>query len=161
MQRGPKPHPTFLKIVRGNPGKRDLNHAEPKPRRVIPDPPEELSEDAKKEWVRVVPELDRLGMLTTIDRTALSAYCQAFGRWMQAERKLAQMAARDPVFDGMLIRTTNRNFIQNPMVGIANKAMADVMRYCVEFGMTPSARSRITATPRATEEDSTEEFFAS
>ena len=159
MQRGPKPQPTHLKLVRGNPGKRELNQAEPKPRRAIPDPPDELNGDAKREWIRVVPELDRLGMLTTIDRTALSAYCQAFGRWMQAERKLAQMAAREPVFEGMLIKTTNGNMIQNPIVGIANKAMADVMRYCVEFGMTPSARSRIAATPRAAEEDEASQFF--
>jgi len=29
--RGPKPTPTHLKLVTGNPGKRRLNQAEPKP----------------------------------------------------------------------------------------------------------------------------------
>jgi len=30
-----------------------------------------------------------------------------------------------------------------PMLGIANKARADMVKYAVEFGMTASSRSRI------------------
>jgi P27 family predicted phage terminase small subunit len=44
---------------------------------------------------------------------------------------------------GLMIRTTNGNAVQNPLIGVANKAMADMVRYAAEFGMTPSARSRI------------------
>ena len=46
---------------------------------------------------------------------------------------------------GLIIRTQGGNAIQNPLVGTANKAMADMMRYAAEFGMTPSARTRIWA----------------
>jgi len=42
-----------------------------------------------------------------------------------------------------MIKTTNGNAIQNPLVGMANRAMADMVRYATEFGMTPSSRSRI------------------
>lgn len=137
--------PTHLKVVRGNPGKRPLNDREPVPERVLPDPPPELSEDGLAEWTRVVGELHRTGILSEIDRGALAAYCQAYGRWAQAERAIAKMAEKDPLTSGMMIRTTNGNAIQNPLVGIANKAMSDLVRYAAEFGMTPSARSRIHA----------------
>ena len=57
------------------------------------------------------------------------------------------MAAKDELNAALMIKTTSGNAIQNPLVGIANKAKADMVRYAAEFGMTPSARSRVTATP--------------
>ena len=53
------------------------------------------------------------------------------------------MAERDQLTGGLTIKTTNGNAIQNPLVGMANRAMADMVRYATEFGMTPSSRSRI------------------
>ena len=143
--RGRRPAPTHLKLVTGNPGKRRLNPAEPRPASGLPQPPAELSDDGKTEWRRVAGRLHALGLLTGIDRAALAAYCQAWGRWRQAERALAQMAALDPVTGALMIKTKEGNAIQNPLVGVANKAMADMVRYAGEFGMTPSARSRVQA----------------
>jgi P27 family predicted phage terminase small subunit len=107
----------------------------------------------------VSAELHGLGLLTGVDRAALAAYAQAYGRWAAAERALAKMAAADTVTGGLLIKTTNGNAIQNPLVGISNKASAAMVRYAAEFGMTPSARSRIEATPQQREKDPTTEFF--
>ncbi|MGC2782128.1 MAG: phage terminase small subunit P27 family [Bradyrhizobium sp.] len=143
--RGRRPTPTHLKLVRGNPGKRRLNDAEPAPQRVMPSPPPELCADARLEWERVAGELHRIGVLSGIDRGALAAYCQAYGRWVVAERAIAKMAERDHLTEGLMIKTTNGNAVQNPLVGTANKAMADLVRYAAEFGMTPSARSRISS----------------
>lgn len=86
-------------------------------------------------------------MLTRVDRAALAAYCQAYGRWVEAEQALARMAERDPLTHGLMIKTSNGNAIQNPLVGTANRAMLDMMRCAVEFGMTPSSRTRIEADP--------------
>lgn len=146
--RGRKPQPTHLKLVTGNPGKRRLNPAEPRPAAPgLPAPPAELSDDARLEWRRVAGRLRALGLMTAIDRAALAAYCQAWGRWRMAERALAKMAALDETTGALMIKTKDGNAIQNPIVGIANKAMADMVRYAAEFGMTPSARSRIQAGP--------------
>ncbi len=56
------------------------------------------------------------------DRASLAAYCQAYGRWATAERAIAEMGKRD------------------------------LVRYAAEFGMTPSARSRIIAAPPGDQE---------
>ena len=141
--RGRKPKPTYLKLLNGNPGKRPLNEREPQPAREIPHAPAELSAEARVEWDRIAAELSRLGTLTVVDRAALAAYCQAYGRWIAAERGIAQMAERDQLTAGLMIKTTNGNAVQNPLVGMANRAMADMVRYASEFGMTPSSRSRI------------------
>lgn len=142
--RGPKPTPMHLALVRGRPERKM-----PKPDKVIqppldePTPPVHLSDEAKVEWGRLVAILMQLKLMSQIDRAALAAYCQAYGRWVQAERSLAAMAEKDMLTRGLMIKTTGGNLIQNPLVGTANKAMADMMRYAAEFGMTPSARTRL------------------
>lgn len=80
-------------------------------------------------------ELLRLGILTTIDRAALVAYCQAWARWVEAEAQVAKL--------GVIVKTTNGNLIQNPYLSVANRAMDQVRKLAAEFGMTPSSRSRI------------------
>jgi len=143
MAKGRKPLPSHLKLVKGNPGRRPLNENEPLPDLSIPTPPAHLSDEAKVEWGRVVEQLFRLGLISEIDRAAFAAYCQAYGRWIQAERAIAKMAEKDLLTHALMIRTTNGNAIQNPLVGTANVAMMEMMRFASEFGMTPSARSRI------------------
>lgn len=147
MTTGRKPKPTHLKLVTGNPGRRPLPKAEAKVVPALPSPPPHLSDEAKVEWGRVSEELFKVGLLSGVDRAALAAYCQAYARWVQAERAIAKLAEHDPITGGLLTRTTNGNAIQNPLVGTANKAMQDMVRYAAEFGMTPSARSRIQASP--------------
>lgn len=93
----------------------------------------------------MIEETVSLGIMTELDRGALAAYCQAYGRWVAAESVLARMAEKDAVTEGLVIRTKAGNVIQNPLVGTANKAMADMVRYAAEFGLTPSARTRVTA----------------
>jgi len=140
---GRKPKPTYLKLVTGNPGRRPLNKNEPKPRRKLMQPPDELSDDAKIEWKRIAPELHRLGLLTVADRAALAAYCEEWAVFMVARRALARMAERDLLTGGLMIKSESGYAMQNPLVGTAHKARRAMIAYAAEFGMTPSARSRI------------------
>ena len=132
---GRKPKPTRLKVLQGNPGKRQLNDREPKPEPVTPECPEHLSVEAKHEWDAMSRKLHKLGLLTDVDRAALAAYCQAWGRWVDAERMLTQY--------GSVVKAPSGYLIQSPYLAIANKALAQMMRILTEFGMTPSSRSRI------------------
>lgn len=160
MTRGRKPKPTHLKLVTANPVRRPKGMKEAKAKPGIPAIPSSLEGEAAEEWGRVSAELYEMGLLARVDRAALAAYCQSFARWHQAEAAIRRMAENDKLTGGLLIKTTNGNAIQNPLVGIANKAAADMVRYAAEFGMTPSARSRINAEPPQDDEDPTERFFA-
>lgn len=145
--RGRKPKPTHLKLIEGNPGKRKVNPIEPVPLPELHAPPPFLPQEGQDEWKRVAAELYNLGLLTVVDRTALAAYCHSYAIWKQATDAINQMAARDQLTRGLMIKTTNGNAIQNPLIGTANKAASDMVRYAAEFGMTPSARARISAQP--------------
>jgi len=141
--RGRKPKPTALRRLQGNPGKRPLNAAEPAPAAGArpPNCPRHLDRAARREWRRLARRLHRLGLFTEIDRAALAAHCQAWSRWIAAEELIAA--------DGLTVTTGKGNVIQHPAVGIANKAMEVMLKFAVEFGLTPSSRSRIHAAPPA------------
>jgi P27 family predicted phage terminase small subunit len=144
---GPRPIPTHLKLLRGNPGHQKLNKDEPQPQvpAEVPEPPRFLSGYAADEWWRVAPELHRLGLLTVLDVGAFAAYCVAYAHWRTAEEALAEMAKRDATTSGLLIKTSSGDAAQNPVVGIARRAAADMVRFASDFGMSPAARARISA----------------
>lgn len=133
--RGRKPKPTALKLVEGNPGRRPINGREPKPPSTRPTCPAHLSPTAKAEWKRVAGALNRIGLLTQIDRTVLATYCQAYGRWVEAERRLAETPP--------LLKTPAGYVQVSPWVTISNKQVELMTRLMAELGLTPSARSRL------------------
>jgi P27 family predicted phage terminase small subunit len=133
--RGRKPKPTHLKLIEGNPGKRPINGAEPKPPGGQPTCPAHLSPTAKAEWKRLASDLNAIGLLTLIDRAALATYCQSYGRWVEAERKLTETPP--------LLKTPAGYVQQSPWLTIANKERELMARYMTELGLTPSSRSRL------------------
>lgn len=150
MTRGRKPKPTHLRVIEGNPGKRGINRDEPKPpvSRGL-SPPAHLSPDAKREWKRVSRSLELLGLLADIDREALAAYCGAHGVLVAAERALREYARTEAgkKLGPMLAETPGGALIQHPLVGVARRARLDIVKFAAEFGMTPSARSRVKVQP--------------
>ena len=148
MTAGRKPKPTALKIISGNAGKRPLPTNEAFVPSSEPAPPPFLSDDAKVEWGRLVSTLFSAGLISEIDRAVFAAYCQSYVRWAQAERELDKLAEKG-VLNSILMKTTNGNAIQHVLLWVANKAHADMVRYASEFGMTPSARTRVDAKPQA------------
>jgi P27 family predicted phage terminase small subunit len=133
--RGRRPTPTRLKMLTGNPGKRPLNHDEPRPEAAIPDCPVELSPAAKAEWTRLVEDLAALRLLTNLDRAALAAYCGAYALWAEATEAIQKY--------GAMVKSPSGYPIQSPYVSIANRQAELMMRIASEFGFTPASRSRI------------------
>lgn len=144
MTVGRKPKPTALRELEGNRGKRPLNQNEPKPQATLPSCPRHLNKPARREWHRIAPELLRMGLLTKVDRAALAGYCQCYGRWVEAERKLKELAGLSVDKVPYLYKTTNGNLIISPLLIVANKSLEQMYRFMVEFGLTPASRSRIT-----------------
>jgi P27 family predicted phage terminase small subunit len=146
--RGRKPIPNSIKILTGNPGKRPIMEG-PEPGG-IPTCPDHLSDEARAEWNRVAPELLACGLLTSVDRAALAAYCTAWSRWVQAEKKLLET--------GPIIKAKSGYPMMNPYLVVANAAMKQMKELLVEFGMSPSSRRRVGMS--AQPHDELEEFLA-
>ena len=97
--------------------------------------PRWLNKSAREEWLRVMPELHRLGLLTVVDETALACYCQAYSRPRKAEAVIAK--------HGMTFKTRNGFVQKRPEVTIAREAMQLMKAFAAEFGLTPAARTRL------------------
>jgi P27 family predicted phage terminase small subunit len=110
----------------------------------VPEPPAFLSEDAANEWWRVASELHALGLLRSIDLMPFAAYCEAYSRWVVAERLLAAMVDKDAV-KGLLVRSNAGSPMVNPLVKISRNAANDMLHVACQFGMTPLARSYLGA----------------
>jgi P27 family predicted phage terminase small subunit len=142
--RGRKPLPSNVVRLRGNPGKRKLNDAEPRPAARTPPCPPCLGEEARKEWQRLSKELAALGLLTGLDRNLLAAYCQAHAMWTEAVASIARY--------GTMVKSPNGYPMQSPYVAVANKQVDIMVRIAAELGMTPSSRTRIRVGDRAPED---------
>ena len=135
--RGRKPKPTALKALEGNPGKRPLNEHEPVPPKAAIRCPAWLEPEAKKEWKRLAPALEAMGILTTVDISAFAGYCQAYARWKEAEEFISK--------HGSIFQTPSGYVQQVPQVSIAQQNLKIMQSFCSEFGLTPATRSRIIA----------------
>ena len=134
--RGRKPKPTHVKLLAGNPGHRPINDREPMATEGIPDCPSHLDEEARAEWFRTSKVLLDMGLLSTADRAALAAYCVTYSRWVEAELMVKRF--------GMIVKSPKANFpMKSPYLCIAEGAMEQMRKLLVEFGLTPSSRSRI------------------
>ena len=151
MQSGRKPKPTAVKALEGNPGKRSLNTGEPKPEKKAPRCPAWLAGEAKKEWKRMAGQMEKLGILTEIDMAAFAGYCQAYARWKEAEEFITQ--------HGTIVKTPSGYWQQVPQVSIAQTYLKIMNRFCEQFGLTPSSRSRIVAEGGEDKESDTMELL--
>jgi len=61
---------------------------EPKPPAAIPKCPRHLDKEAKKEWRRMVKELEPLGILTRLDKAVLARYCQGSAKLAALKEEL-------------------------------------------------------------------------
>lgn len=142
---GPAPQPTAVKKLKGThrPG-RDAPHAMTLPKLdTIQMAPEDLPEIGKQEWYRVVNELAPLGVLNGADLSLLKSYCQHVATMEAAAKALAA--------GGYTTTMTNKGggsyAIKSPWVAIYNEASDRAARLGQQFGLTPSARTRISAPP--------------
>lgn len=130
---GPKPKPPHLKVVAGE--RKD---------RVPKAPPVDdgdltrpgwLLPEAKREWNRLVPQLEKWG-LGSVDRMALAMLCQEWARYVDLQHEIAEKES--------LTFETDKGYVsQVPEVGMSVKALQNVRQLCAEFGLTLSSRGRI------------------
>jgi len=151
--RGRKPKPTQLKVLAGNPGKRKLNKAEPKPMRGIPECPEYLPPRAKAAFLELGERLDRMGVITVADGMALELLAFAYEEWRSANDLIVD-AAELSKFEGDVVRFKDGMTYEtqsdagtivraHPANRLSSDAFKRIRMMLVEFGLTPSSRARV------------------
>lgn len=128
--------PTALKVLEGNPGKRALPKGEPVASGGAPAAPKHLSKPAREEWDRLSPSLDRLGLLTKNELAAFAAYCELYAEWVKAKQVIQRK--------GMTYLHKGLHRVR-PEVRIAKDAVKELRQYANQFGLSPSARAKVSS----------------
>ncbi len=127
--------PTALKAIRGNPGRKPLNKREPKPSIGLPACPKRVTGEARKHWNQIGKLLAKYSILTDVDCDAFEQYCELWKLW----RKAATMLDKE----GEVLFSDKGMMYTNPWHHVYHAALKAMRPLQAEFGMTPSARSKL------------------
>lgn len=152
MGRGRKKTPLATKKREGR-RIRDETEIEPIPASL--DCPDWLRPIGKELWFTLGSELVRLGMVSLLDEGGLAMLCNEWAIYREAEIELR--AAGD---DGQIFKYDNGYPQKHPLVSIRDKAYANYTKLAVEFGFTPTSRSKVSVVSTGKkEEDELDEFL--
>jgi P27 family predicted phage terminase small subunit len=151
-KRGPRPQPTELKLLRGNPGRRAINKAEPKPAADGVVMPSNLGPVAVEKWQQVLPLLQAVKVMTKADVEALARYCDTYEWWLATRARLKSEGDTYPILND---KGEIKYIAQRPEVSIAHKLAAQMRQLEQDFGLNPSARTglHVQEQKQADEED--------
>jgi len=133
--RGRKPKPTAKKKLEGNPGKRKLNKREPKPAMSANIAPAQLDAAMKAFADRYLHLLQEMLIFTDVDQAAFEL--------MSVHYATAWRAAEILQTSDLVLKDKFGQLHKHPALQIMRDNSALFRSYAAEFGMTPSARSRI------------------
>jgi P27 family predicted phage terminase small subunit len=142
---GRPPKPSGLRLLEGTDKKGRSGRIVDRTREPIaPDgdlePPYELSEEKQGIWDQTVAALEAMGVASPADVNQVAAYVEAVYLHRWATREMTSQA---------LMVAGARSDVTNKLLIIQAKAAVLVLRFAQEFGLTPSARTRIDVNPFA------------
>lgn len=145
---GRVPQPARLRVLKGNGVDRDVAHKKvrPQPRAVsiTVEASPWLPPLAVEMWQRVVPELQRIGILGNVDLGVLEAFCMAYARWRDCQ------AIVD--VEGLLHTGDKGATVRHPAAVLGNQFSAEIRQLGVQLGLSPAARLRMTLPEAADDE---------
>lgn len=150
-----RPKPSSLRRLQGNPGKRAINDAEPKPARAVNlrVPKGRLPADGQRLWRTLAPVLQRMGVLSEADLApALEMLCLHYS--------VARDAADEVAKRGILVLGADGSWKKNPAVTALTENSRLLKAYLLEFGLTPASRVRLKVDPDEPEQSLAEILFA-
>jgi P27 family predicted phage terminase small subunit len=141
-RRNPHVTPTALKILKSDRrtqsahGKLTADMELPAvPVNAYPTWPRQFQMEALRMWKRLMPHLQKYGLVTDADLSAFARYCQDAGevKWLQS------------VLDkeGYTQRSNANGMVASCYWSMRNKIQDRMLKTEVEFGFTPASRSRV------------------
>lgn len=142
--RGRPKTPTAIKELNGNRDKRFLieNEMTFALNTETPDAPDHIRFEAVEIFETVCRELKSINMLVAVDVEMIAAYSEAMATYKNASRKLTEQ--------GDVIKGLHCDVI-NPYFAIRERSLKQAKEIGLLFGITPSARAKISNTPAPTE----------
>lgn len=139
--RGRKPLPTAMHELSGayqkNPKRRKKK--EPAAPKDSPTCPRYLDRLAKNEWRHVTGLLEKMNVLSAADKSALAIYCETYSEWRKAIEMCKQYGAWQVIKNSRGEIDTKRHEWDR----VRERTADACRRWLTEFGLTPSARTRL------------------
>jgi len=143
--------PVELKLIDGTYRPDRANTAAPRPVRTSTmSAPKHLSPRARKQWTAVVKMLDSLGVLTVADAMAVESLCETYADLVEA--RIAIRDAGGPSYEATT-KAGGTMYRARPEVGIVSDADKRLRAWLAEFGLTPAARNRVSASATPDDDD--------
>lgn len=154
---GRRPVPDAIKDLTGSHNKR--NGKAPRYRYLklenVP-VPRDIARDeiALEEWNAVLPELIENGLICRANLRIFANYCLAYAEAQRAQDDIFEngRTIEEDVFNRQG-EVSGTRMKANPSISQAHQARLEMLRYAVEFGMTPAAATRVEASPQEAPND--------
>lgn len=134
--RGRKPKPAELKIVQGTFRKDRANARQPLAKGYLCEPPNHFTDEQKQIWNEAIEDAPQ-SLLKKIDKSNFEIWVVSYATYRECQRLLSKTS--------QVIKTTNGNYITNPILTNMNKQAQLMLKAASEMGFTPASRSRVTA----------------
>lgn len=136
---GPKPRPHHLRLLTSRTDSSDVAgrpiHPQLQTKRGLPTKPDSLSPDASWMWDQIIDQWQSSNLLKPLDAAGLEVACETFARWREAVRWRKEHA--------LLVGGGREGARVAPYIGVEERAGKDFRAWCAEFGLTPSAETRL------------------
>ena len=153
----PKPKPTALKLLAGNPGRRPLNQREPQFESGIPDKPAWFGPYASEEWDRTVGHLNGQRVFTKNDLGIIVSLCVAYEQFRETHAHITRLGRSYTVTDV----SGNTHHKPRPECMRFEAAQREYRTLLAEIGFSPSSRSKVKTLPDPPKLKGTAKFFTS
>lgn len=118
-------------------------------------PPRWLINDvAKKEWRRIVRELNKIQIIGNLDYANLGGYCNAYANYIQVTEIL-----KDQTYSIERETRTGTIIVKNPLVDIQTNYAAEMRRFAALCGLTIDSRLKAAVVKTEKTEDMITEKF--
>ena len=135
-------------LRRRNSWRAKIRPDEPESANGTPSCPSHLDAEGKRTWKRIIGALDGMGVLSKDHRETIVGLCDQYSLYIHAAARVNKMKKDRDVDAGEFRKWTQ----------VASDAFKNYVRACVEFGLTPSAKARLTVTKKP-DKNNKERFF--
>ena len=133
--RGRKPKNPDLDLKLGERADR-IKPAKAAPVEGKPVPPDHLDAVAREEFQKIVDDMEQQGTLSRTDGRSIAIYAECFARWIRAKSILATLTEDYITLPSGVVK-------QHPVHETINKAVSQMTRLLIEFGMTSQSRKKV------------------